>query len=125
MEIIYYFIQGVNGKDIFKIIVTRDEPLVIYFNENSSIIYTEKEISHLFLSCLIIYQKDLINFKVNDFDNIVFQDEIDTIGAIARNKTKNRLIDELESMLSLKARLNNYINERLAYDNLLLNLERG
>ena len=73
---------------------------------------------------MIIYQKDIINYKINDLDNIVFKDEVDTIQIIARDKTKNRLIEELEKMLSLKSRLNSYINQRLAYDNLLLSLER-
>ena len=101
-----------------------DESIIIYFEENSSIIYQDKTISKLFLSLLVIYQKDIINYKINDLGNIVFKDEMDTISNIATIKTKNRLIEELEKMLSLTARLNSYINERLAYDNLLLSLER-
>ena len=111
-------------KDIYRIIDTNEESLIIYFNEKSSIIYQENEFSSLFLSCLIIYQKDIINFHTGDVTNIVFVDEIDTIEAIAGKKDKNRLIDELEEMLSLKARLDSYINQPLAYDNLLLRLER-
>lgn len=110
-------------KHIYELI-SLDKSLIIYFNENSSIIYQEKEISHLFLSVLITYQKDLINHKMESYSNIVFEDELATIASISRGKTKNRLIEELEEMLALKARLNSYINERLAYDNLLLSLER-
>ncbi len=91
---------------------------------NSSIIYQDKDISSLFLSMLVIYQKDIINYITGNTGNIVFKDELSTISGIANYKTKNRLIDELESMLSLKSRLHSYINERLAYDNLLLELER-
>ncbi len=111
-------------KDIYNIILNRDNSIVIYFNENNSIIYQDKELSKLFLSMLIIYQKDIINYKTGNTRNIVFKDEIPTISGIVDTKSKNRLIDELESMLSLQSRVNNYINERLAYDNLLLNLER-
>ncbi len=111
-------------KEVNNIIATGDESLIIYFNENSSIIYQDKEFSNLFLSLLVIYQKDIINYKINDVDNIIFNDELESISIISTRKTKNRLIDDLESMLSLKSRLNNYINERLAYDNLLLSLER-
>ena len=109
---------------MFNIIAANDESIIIYFEENSSIIYQDKSLSDLFLSLLIIYQKDIINYKIKDINNIVFSDDLETIKTIARGKTKNRLIEELESMLSLKSRLNSYINERLAYDNLLLSLER-
>ncbi|MBU1019717.1 MAG: hypothetical protein KJ847_00765 [Firmicutes bacterium] len=111
-------------KELNNIIASQDESIIIYFGENSSIIYQDNSLSQLFLSLLIIYQKDIINYKINDQKHIVFTDEIESIETIARDKTKNRLIQELESMLSLKAKLNSYINERLAYDNLLLSLER-
>ncbi len=111
-------------KELYSIINTNQESLVIYFNENSSIIYQDKEISILFLSLMIIYQKDVINYITGNAKNIVFKDEIETISGIVNHKTKNRLIDELESMLTLQSRINSYINERLAYDNLLLDLER-
>ncbi|MBN2604310.1 MAG: DNA polymerase III subunit delta' [Bacilli bacterium] len=111
-------------KELNNIIASQDESIIIYFGENSSIIYQDNSLSQLFLSLLIIYQKDIINYKINDQKHIVFTDEIESIESIASNKTKNRLIEELESMLSLKAKLNSYINERLAYDNLLLSLER-
>lgn len=111
-------------KDLNNIIASKDESIIIYFGENSSIIYQDNSLSQLFLSLLVIYQKDIINYKINDQKHIVFTDEIESIEIIARDKTKNRLIEELESMLSLKTRLNSYINERLAYDNLLLSLER-
>jgi DNA polymerase-3 subunit delta' len=120
-----YFLELMDlVKEINNIIASGDESLIIYFNENSSIIYQDKEFSNLFLSLLVIYQKDIINYKINDVDNIIFNDELESISIISTRKTKNRLIDDLESMLSLKSRLNNYINERLAYDNLLLSLER-
>ncbi len=120
-----YFLEILDlTKDLFNIIASKDESIIIYFEENSSIIYQDKMLSELFLSLLIIYQKDIINYKIKDINNIVFSDELNTIKIIARGKTKNRLIEELENMLSLKSRLNAYINERLAYDNLLLSLER-
>ena len=121
-----FFIDVVNiVKDIFRIIKTKEEPLVIYFNENSSIIYQDKETNDLFLKSLIIYQKDIIDYQTGDMNNIAFTEEINTINTIARDKTKNRLIEELESMLTLQSHMRSYINTRLAYDNLLLTLERN
>lgn len=100
------------------------ESAIIYFNENSSILYQDKIISSLFLSILITFQKDLINHKMENYTKIVFEEDTKVIQVIARNKHKNRLIEELEEMLALKSRQHSYINERLAYDNLLLSLER-
>lgn len=111
-------------KEIYHIISTKEEPLIIYFQENGSIIYQDNEINNLFISLMIQYQKDLLNYFMGDMEHIVYQKEIHTIGTIVREKTKNRLIDELERMLSLQARMNSYINRSLAYDNLLLSLEK-
>ena len=111
-------------KDIYRLVDNKEEPLVIYFNDNSSIIYQDKEINDLFLASLIIYQKDIIDYQMGDMNNIAYTEEMNTISSIARNKTKNRLIEELESMLTLQSRMKSYINQRLAYDNLLLTLER-
>lgn len=111
-------------KDVYDIVNTHEKSLVIYFNQNSSIIYQDKEISSLLLSSLILYQKDLIHYNTGSTRSIIFKDELSTIKLIAEAKTKNRLITELESMLELKSRMNSYINLKLAYDNLLLQLER-
>lgn len=120
-----YFLDVLDAvKDLFRLLAQRESSLVLYFNQNHSIIYQDKDISELFLSCLILYQKDFIHFQENDDAHIVFWNELSNIATIANYKTKQRLIDELEGMLSLKSRINSYINERLAYDNLLLELER-
>jgi DNA polymerase-3 subunit delta' len=111
-------------KDVYDIVNTHEKSLVIYFNQNSSIIYQDKEIASLLLSTLILYQKDLIHYNTGSTRSIIFKDELNTIKLIAEAKTKNRLITELESMLELKSRMNSYINLKLAYDNLLLQLER-
>ena len=120
----YYLSLIDNVKEMYRIINTKEQSLIIYFNEYNSIIYQEKELSILFLSLMIIYQKDVINYITGNMRNIVFRDELDTISGIVDHKPKNRLITELEHMLTLQSRLNNYINERLAYENLLLELER-
>jgi DNA polymerase-3 subunit delta' len=120
-----YFLDIMDAvTDLFKYMVSLEQSLVLYFNENHSIIYQDKDVSHLFLACMILYQKDIIHMQQGDLAHIIFHDEAGTIEQLAALKTKNRLIRELENMLSLKGKLNHYINERLAYDNLLLDLER-
>lgn len=120
----YYLDLVQSIKEIYQNINIPEESLVIYISENNSIIYEDKESSILFLSLLIIYQKDVINYSTGNTKNIVFRNDINTISGIVNHKPKNRLIDELERMLTLKSRIINYINVRLAFENLLLELER-
>lgn len=120
-----YFLDIVDAvKEIYKRMSMPSSSLVLYFNENHSIIYQDKEISVLFLACMILYQKDLIHFQEDDRAHMVFLQEEEHIAHVANQKSKQRLIKELESMLALQSRMYSYINERLAYDNLLLELER-
>ncbi len=120
-----FFIDVVDlVKEIYNIVNTQEESVIIYFQENSSIIYQDSETNNLFLSIMVLYQKDILNYYMGDMNHIVFKNEMNTIGSIAKVKTKNRLIDELEHMLSLQSRMNSYINKNLAYDNMLLSLEK-
>jgi DNA polymerase-3 subunit delta' len=120
-----YFLEIVDlVKTIFQLLVTKEEPLIIYFNENSSIIYQDTELSKLFIQVLAIYQKDIIDYHIGNMYEIAFEEEMSTITTLAKAKDKNRLIDELEDMLTLQRRLNTYINQRLAFENILLTLER-
>ncbi len=109
-------------KELYITFTDKTESSIIYFQENSSIIYQDNEINDLFLSLMIIYQKDILKYHTGDIYNMSFTEDIENIKTIAFEKTKNRLIDELENMLSLKSRMNSYINRSLAYDNLLLSL---
>ncbi|MFK5883113.1 MAG: hypothetical protein QM489_02095, partial [Candidatus Izemoplasma sp.] len=109
--------------EVMNIVARNEESIILYFNENSSIIYEESN-TQLFLSFLIMYQKDIVSDKINNKNNIVFSEEIETIEQIGSFKDKDRLINELEDMLSLLSRLEFSINRSLAFDNLLLKLER-
>lgn len=120
-----YFLDIVDiVQDVYRVLATKEEPIVIFFQENGSTVFQDKDTLSLFLNVLITYQKDLIYHKIENYSNIVFKEELNTLNAITREKSKNRLIDELEDIMSLKSRTNSYINERLALDNLLLGLER-
>jgi DNA polymerase-3 subunit delta' len=109
--------------DIFDMIAENSDSSILYFKENGNWIFADNEISELFLSLMIQLQKDILNYQAGD-SHLIFTDQINTISALAQLKPKNRLIDELEHMLALKGRSRSYINQRLAYDNLLYNLER-
>ncbi len=121
-----YFQDIVDGvKEINRLMISKEEPVIIYFDQLSSIIYQDDDANQLFIRTMILYQNDILSYFMGDMNHIVFVNEMETIAALARNKTKNRLIEELESMLELQAKFSSYINRSLAYDNLLLRLERG
>lgn len=76
------------------------------------------------LDLMIRYQKDLIYGKMKHYGQCVFVEDSETQAQIITMKTEAMLLEELDMMLELRAKLKHYINERLAFDNLLLALER-
>jgi DNA polymerase-3 subunit delta' len=120
-----YFEDALDAtKDIYQILAIEEKSALLYFNQNFSILYQEKDMIQLFLSCMILYQKDILHQMEGDIAHIVFQREVSNLELLASQKPKQKRIEELEHMLSLQGRLRSYINERLAFDNLLLQLER-
>ncbi|MCF7926359.1 MAG: hypothetical protein K9L74_02115 [Candidatus Izimaplasma sp.] len=120
-----YFLDLVSYvKELYRLILTKEQPPLIYFKESCSIVIQDTKISALFLSIMSLFQRDLVHYKTNNIDTLIFKEELNTIKQLANQKTKEKLIEELEHMMRFKSRLYNYINQRLAYDNLLLSLER-
>lgn len=109
--------------EIMNVISANEESIILYFNENNSIIFEDNN-TYIFLSLLIMYQKDIINVRIKNKNSIMFSEELTTLENIATYKDTERLIKELEDMLSLLSRLSFSINRSLAFDNLLLELER-
>ena len=104
--------------------MTNQQSLVIKFQEQSFDVMTENVDFLQCLSIMIHYQKDVIYGKMKHYKKIIFKDQQSIIESVANQKSKAMLLEELEMMLTLKTKLSQYINERLAFDNLLLALER-
>jgi DNA polymerase-3 subunit delta' len=102
----------------------RNDSLVITFSQEIQTIIKSTDDYVTLLEIMIYYQKDLIYGKMNHYKKIIFKDQLGTIESVNHYKTKAMLIEELDHMLALKNRLSNYINERLAFDNLMIMLER-
>lgn len=103
---------------------TREKSLVIAFQEESLSLLRSTEDYLVFIDLMIYYQKDLIYGKMKHYKKMIFKDQQLIMEAIIPYKTKAMLLEELELMLALKNKLTQYINERLAFDNLMLALER-
>lgn len=120
-----YFLDCLDAtKDLYHIIATEEGSAVLYFHQNYSMLFQEKDMIQLLLSCMILYQKDILHQQEGDMAHIVFEREVNDLELLASQKPKEQRIQELEHMLSLQGRLRSYINERLAFDNLILQLER-
>ncbi len=124
------FLSLPNIYDLIDVTTTLYEDLSA---QNSLIIRFEKEIFDVIkttedyqtlLDIMMHYQKDLIYGKMNHHKSIIFEDQQATMETILSQKSKAMLLEELQMMLDVKHHLNFYINERLAFDNLLLALER-
>lgn len=103
---------------------TRRDSLVLTLNHEIQTIIKNTDDFNTLLDVMIYYQKDLIYGKMNHYKKIIFKEHLATIESVNHYKTKAMLLEELDHMLALKNRLSNYINERLAFDNLMVVLER-
>ncbi len=100
------------------------ESLVLTFDKEIFGVVSNKDDSLMLLDVMIYYQKDLIYGKMKHYKKQIFQEQLATIETILTFKSKAMLLEELEQMLELKNRLNQFVNTRLAFDNLLMFLER-
>jgi len=108
--------------EVYNILAAKDESVLLYFNKNSSIIYQDNNTS-LFLSLMIMYQKDMISVLIDNESSIIFNDEIETMKKIVANKNLKRIMGELEYLLDLLSKSHFNINRSLAFDNMLIELE--
>ena len=104
--------------------LSNEKSLLIAFQEESQSVLRSTEDYIALIDLMIYYQKDLIYGKMKHYKKMIFKDQQAIMEAILPTKTKEWLLEELELMLGLKHRLTQYINERLAFDNLMLALER-
>lgn len=99
--------------------------LLIAFHETLDPVLNQKEMVDVLIDVFIHYQKDIIYGKINNRNHIVFADSINAIERIMERTTLKTLTKHLEKMLQIKIRQRNYINMRLAFDNLLIAMEKG
>ena len=111
--------------DIYRIGVTNGDSIVIRFREMKDSVLKNSETMDFFLTMLILWQKDILHYKLRHLDCIINRDNPDTIAKLAEKLSQQTIESMLEHMLTLKSRLKFNLNAPLAFDNLLLHLERG
>ena len=126
--------KAVLEDDQFKLFIDAVGDLYIEYTEGASLVLgfakiatdllDSNENTTRFLDLMIHYQKDVIYGKMEHYEKLVFKAHSETITQVASMKTLTMLKEELEMMLSLRTKLSRYINERLAFDNLMVTMER-
>jgi DNA polymerase-3 subunit delta' len=111
--------------DINKAFLEKTASSIILFKQNSDDILKSEEITDFFLTLMIFYQKDVLNYQLRHLGNICFEDELDTIKKLSEKMSQKHLENNLAEMLGLKSRLKYNINNKLAFDKMLMCLERG
>ncbi len=108
---------------VYQSIVDDGSPLLV-FQKDVAALLDDKEQATRLLEIFIYYQKDLIYGRINNRQQLTFPSDVDLIEACANRFELDDLIAILERMLMIKVRQASYINLRLAFDNLMLDVER-
>jgi DNA polymerase-3 subunit delta' len=110
--------------EIFSSLLDKNRSAIIsLFQENK--LLSDNEKTEIFLNLLTYYQKDILAIKSNLVDNIIYTNQIETIERLAKKVSFNQAQEYLEEMLELANKLKYNINTHLAFNKLLMNLERG
>jgi len=110
--------------EIFYNFLIKDQSSIISLYQNGKI-YNSNESVDIFLNLLTYYQKDILSYKLNVDNSIMFVDQKETIAKLAKKVTKLQAQKYLEEMLELSMKLKYNINLLLAFNKLLMSLERG
>lgn len=111
-------------KEIFANMLLKDRSSIISFYQSSNVLSNIEKID-FFLSLLILYQKDILNTKINSILDLVFINEKEVISRLARKLDIKQIKEILDEMLSLSNKLKYNINTTLAFNKLLMSMERG
>jgi DNA polymerase III gamma/tau subunit len=71
------------------------------------------------------YQKDILTYKLNSDGPFIFTDYQETIAKLAKRISMKQAQDYLEEMLELSKKIKYNINMQLAFNQLLMSIERG
>jgi DNA polymerase III subunit delta' len=105
--------------------LARKESLVLLFKSKRDLVIASSERMDFFLTILIVIQKDIYSAKRHKEGIAVDKTDSELVAALARRATLPVIQALLDKMLETKAHLRFNLNVPLAFDNLILHLERG
>lgn len=112
-------------KKISFAITLKNESPVLILNENEDILVKvkDKKYHNIFLDLLITIAHDKLYYILNQLDRIVFKDTMGIIG-VSLNSTHEKIVDQIELLLSFKERLKYNVNIELFYTQLIIEMMR-
>jgi DNA polymerase III subunit delta' len=111
--------------EIHKAFLLSKQSALVMFREQSYMILNDLDFTDFFLTLMIFYEKDVLNYQLHHFDELCFSEEEDTIKELSLKMSQKYIEENLAKMLGLKSRLKYNINNKLAFDKMLTCLERG
>lgn len=78
-----------------------------------------------FFDLLLLWYRDILNIKLSNEENIVFQDYINNLNKQLMQFTEDQLINNLEKILYTKKQLASYVNPQVALENMVISLWEG
>ncbi len=104
--------------------ISKDQSLLLTFQKEVAPLLDNAALVEYIIEIFVYYQKDLMYGKINNRQQLTFPTDVAMIEACAERFELDDLMAILERMLVIKVRQANYINVRLALDNLMLDIER-
>ncbi len=111
--------------DIHNAFLIEKASALLIFKEHSNIILNNIKFIDFFLSLMIFYEKDILNYQLRHFDELCFSESDMTIKELSKKMSQKHIEENLAKMLGLKSRLKYNINNTLAFNKMLVCLERG
>ena len=111
--------------DIHYAFIKEKSSALLIFKEHSNIILNDIKFTDFFLSLMIFYEKDVLNYQLHHFDELCFSESNMTIKELSKKMSQKHIEENLDKMLGLKSRLKYNINNTLAFNKMLVCLERG
>ena len=109
--------------EIFGNLLLKDQSSIISYYQSEKLLNNPENID-VFLNLMTFYQKDILSYKL-DADNLIFIEQKETIAKLAKKINKYQAQELLEEMLDLSTKIKYNINVQLAFNKLLMSLERG
>ncbi len=106
---------------MYDAIAKGNSPLLAFHEHLATYLWNHPE---QVLDVCIHYQKDMVYGKIGNQTDMVFAEHAETSMELSERYALTDLLKIVERFISIKAALKNYINVRLALDNVMIELER-
>ncbi len=109
---------------LYALLETKESSLIIRFREMADKVMASSTNMDFFLTMMILYQKDILNYQLRHHQTINYSTELKTITWLASHVSQKTVQEMLETMLTLKLRFRYNLNFNLVWDELIAQLER-